>query len=78
MNKSHDRVMCILKYSALISLIFLVACAELRIHTLPVPPATAKLRVYVLPVTETGRWKTPADVFEKYTIKLQVDRADIE
>lgn len=43
-------------------LLFLTGCAEIRLNTLPEPARTAKLRVFVLPVSGTlprGTWKTP-------------------
>ncbi len=49
---------------------FLAGCAEIRLNPLPAPPATAKLRVLVLPVTgsrapERGPWRMPSAEFEE-------------
>ncbi len=64
MNKNHDLPMKILRLSIPITLIFLVACADFRIRTLPVPPQTGKPRVFVQAITEPGRWWVPDEVFE--------------
>ncbi len=39
--------------------IFMVACAEMRLNTLPTPPPTAKLRVFIQPISSlAGQMKT--------------------
>ena len=43
-------------------LLFVGACAEVRVNTIPAPPPTAKLRVFLIPVsdpTPRGDWPTP-------------------
>lgn len=54
-----------------LSLVFAAACAEVRVNTIPAPPPTAKLRVYiqVLTTTENVYWKLPHKVFEQKTIR---------
>jgi hypothetical protein len=56
----------------LVSIFFLSAmagCAEVQVRTLPAPPPTAKLRVFVQPITAAGGdsrpWDVPHDRFEK-------------
>ena len=45
----------------------LIGCAEIRLNTLPSPPPTAKLRVFVLPITSTshpaGGWPVSEKTF---------------
>jgi hypothetical protein len=43
----------------------LAGCAEVQVRTLPLPPPTPKIRVFVEAITEPGRWKMPAEVFAK-------------
>jgi hypothetical protein len=43
--------------------LFMGGCAEVRLNTIPAPSPTAKLRVFVLPISEGTRWTTP---HEKY------------
>jgi hypothetical protein len=63
----HNRVVYSL---ALLSLFFAVSCATVRVNTLPPPPPTAKLRVFVQPFTGPGRWLVPHEVFVKNQILL--------
>lgn len=51
-----------------VALLFVTGCAEIRLHSLPAPSTTAKLRVFVLPVSGAlpaqrsqfrGTWPTP-------------------
>ena len=57
---------------AVLTLFFAASCATVRINTLPPPPPTAKLRVYVRPFTGPGRWIIPHEVFVKNQIRLVV------
>ena len=41
----------------------LVACATIQVNPIPPPPPTAKLRVYVQPLTGTGKWGTPHEEY---------------
>jgi hypothetical protein len=46
-------------FSFLLLLIFAAGCAEVRLNTIPAPPPTTKLRVFIQPVTglnDRGRW----------------------
>jgi hypothetical protein len=45
-----------------LALLFVTGCAEIRLHSFPAPSPTAKLRVFVLPVSGTlprGAWGLP-------------------
>jgi len=43
----------------------LAGCAEVQVRTLPPPPPTPKIRVFVQAITEPGRWQMPAELFAK-------------
>jgi hypothetical protein len=43
----------------------LAGCAEVQVRTLPPPPPTPKIRVFVQAITEPGKWKMPEEVFAK-------------
>jgi hypothetical protein len=48
--------------------LLLGGCAEVRLHTIPAPPPSAKLRILVLPLTGSappGDWKMPHEEFAK-------------
>ncbi len=51
-----------------------VACATIRVGTLPAPPATAKLRVYIQPHSTMfegkGKWGTPDEKFVASQLRL--------
>lgn len=54
--------------SSLILGLGLLSCTELRLHTLPSPPPTAKLRVFFLPVSDVlprGAWGTPHEDYAR-------------
>jgi hypothetical protein len=54
--------------SSLILGLGLLSCTELRLHTLPSPPPTAKLRVFFLPVSDVlprGTWGTPHEDYAR-------------
>ena len=60
----------IFRAAILLMLFFLTGCADIRLNTLPNPAPTAKLRVFVLPVSgtlpkEKGNWKTPDAEFAR-------------
>jgi hypothetical protein len=51
--------------------LFIGGCAEVRLHTIPDPPPSAKLRVLVLPLTGSappGDWKTSHEEFARKQI----------
>jgi len=50
----------------------LAACATIKVNQLPAPPPTAKLRVYVQPLTGEGKWGTSHEVY----VQNQVRRAE--
>jgi len=55
--------------------LFAAACAEVRLNTIPAPPPTAKLRVFVQPITTQPsdpriRWPHSPQEFEKGTVKF--------
>jgi len=44
--------------------IFMVACAEIRLNPLPAPPPTAKLRIFIQPISSPeGQWKSSHQEF---------------
>jgi hypothetical protein len=43
----------------------LAACAEVQVRTLPPPPPTPKLRVFVQAITEPGKWRLSEEEFTK-------------
>lgn len=54
--------------------LFAAACAEVRLNTIPAPPPTAKLRVFVQPITQPSdpmiRWRPSPQDFEKNMVKF--------
>ena len=48
---------------AIFVLAFMAGCAEVQVRTLPAPPPTAKLRVFIVPISAGPGWMTP---HEKY------------
>jgi hypothetical protein len=67
----------------LVSIFFLSAmagCAEVQVRTLPAPPPTAKLRVFVVPISSGGKWmnsheqyaKNMIDVAQKHFERLKI------
>jgi hypothetical protein len=67
MDKVKNRFKSFLALALLLSLVYAAGCAEVRLHTIPAPPPTAKLRVYIQAFTspENVHWKIPHPVFEK-------------
>ena len=53
----------------LLTLFILTSCAGIRLKTIPPPSPTAKLRVYVLPITGQGNWGNPHEEFVEKTIR---------
>lgn len=41
----------------------LISCATIQVNPIPAPPHTAKLRVYVQPLTGEGKWGTTHEVY---------------
>jgi hypothetical protein len=41
----------------------LISCATIQVNPIPAPPHTAKLRVYVQPLTGEGKWGTSHEVY---------------
>ena len=72
MEKVKNRFKSFLTLALPLSLVYAAGCAEVRLHTIPAPPPTAKLRVYiqVLTSTENVYWMLPHQVFEKNTIRF--------
>ena len=57
--------------SFLILPLLIVACAEVRLNTIPPPPPTPKLRVFLLPVSNPPpqlSWPTPHEEWARYQI----------
>jgi len=47
-------------------LLFAAACAEVRLNTIPAPPSTAKLRIFIQPISSPeGQWRTSHQEFAK-------------
>lgn len=53
-----------------LTVFFLAACAKIQINTIPEPPPTTKLRVYVLALTGHGNWLTPHKEFVAGTTRI--------
>jgi hypothetical protein len=47
----------------------LSSCATIRVNPIPAPPPTAKLRVYVQPLTGEGKWGTPHEVYAQNQLR---------
>ncbi len=51
--------------------IFMVACAEMRLNKLPTPPPTAKLRVFIQPISSPGvQWRIPHQEYAKSQMRF--------
>ncbi len=61
---SHYIFFCCL---AVLGIVFPASCAKIHINTIPLPPQTAKLRVYVQPLTGHGTWNTTHAEFVSWT-----------
>lgn len=55
---------------ALLATLLLPACAKIQLTTIPEPPPTAKLRVFVLALTGPGKWITPHAEFAAATTRI--------
>ena len=56
-NSTFSRFFSIFSFAFL--LLFASGCAEVRLNTIPPPPPTTKLRIFIQPVTglrDQGRW----------------------
>ena len=73
MNKAKDWSKTFLILVALLSLVFAAACAEVRLNlnTIPAPPPTNKLRVFIQPVSGYNPfgWKTPQAEYARINIQ---------
>lgn len=47
----------------------MTSCATIQVNPIPAPPPTAKLRVYVQPLTSEGMWGTPHEVFVQNQVR---------
>lgn len=65
--------------AALFLLLFATACAQVRVNTIPAPPPTAKLRVFIQPITQENDpstvarkiyWRISHQNFEKNMVKF--------
>jgi len=52
---------------SVLALFILASCANIPLKTIPPPSSTAKLRVYVQPLTGQGRWDTPHEDYVEKT-----------
>ena len=69
-NSSVAKFFFIFSFSLL--LIFSAGCAEVRLNTIPAPPPTKKLRVFIQPVTglrDHGRWTVPHEEWAKRQVR---------
>jgi hypothetical protein len=73
MDKGNYGSKSLLTLVALLSLIFTAACTEVRLNlnTIPVPPPTTKLRVFIQPVSGYNRvgWKMPQAEYARINIQ---------
>ena len=70
-NSSVSKFLFIFSFSLL--LIFAAGCAEVRLNTIPAPPPTTKLRVFIQPVTglrEQTRWKVPHEEWARRQLRM--------
>jgi hypothetical protein len=51
-------------------LAFMAGCAEVQVRTLPAPAPTAKLRVFVVPISTGGGWKNSHEQYAKNMIAV--------
>jgi hypothetical protein len=71
MGKKKKLAMGSLLLGGFFLFLFMGGCAEVRLHTIPAPPPSAKLRVLVLPLTSAappGDWKTSHEEFARKQI----------
>ncbi|MBU0544142.1 MAG: hypothetical protein KKH97_02235 [Proteobacteria bacterium] len=54
---------------SVLALFMLASCANIPLKTIPPPSPTAKLRIYVQPLTGQGRWDTPHEEYVEKTIR---------
>ncbi len=69
-NSSGSKFFLIFSFSLL--LIFAAGCAEVRLNTIPAPPPTTKLRVFIQPVTglwEQGKWQAPHEEWARRQVR---------
>lgn len=59
-RRASNSILCSL---VLLTIFFLTACAKIHLNTIPPPPPTAKLRVYVQPFTGYGTWAASHEEF---------------
>ncbi|MBN1521049.1 MAG: caspase family protein [Candidatus Aureabacteria bacterium] len=57
-------------FAIMLSLFLLPGCASVRLGTLPEPPPSGKLRVFVKAVSGNYDWDTPHENFEKRTFTI--------
>lgn len=57
------------RISVLLVLGSLASCATIQVNPIPAPPPTAKLRVYVQPLTGEGKWGVSHEVFVQNQIR---------
>ncbi len=65
--KRYNSPYIILCCLAVLGIVFPASCAKIHINTIPLPPPTAKLRVYVQPLTGHGTWNTSHAEFVSWT-----------
>jgi len=59
-------------FSFSLFLIFAAGCAKVRLNTIPAPPPTTKLRVFIQPVTglrDLGKWRIPHEVWASWQVR---------
>jgi hypothetical protein len=73
MDRSNNWSKSFLTLAVLLFLVFAAACAEVRLNTIPAPPPTAKLRIFVHPVSgpaaESG-WGRPHEEWARRQVNI--------
>ena len=66
MGKDDKNLRKVFILGALLLSLFLAACAEIPLNPLPEPPPTAKLRIFIQPISSPGvHWAVPHEEFAK-------------
>jgi hypothetical protein len=63
MRKRSIRLVWVYLLGSIFFMAMMVGCAEVQVRTLPPPPPTAKLRVFVQPISTGSGWMNPHEMY---------------
>jgi hypothetical protein len=69
-NSIFSRIFSIFSFAFL--LLFAAGCAEVRLNTIPAPPPSTKLRIFIQPVTglrDQGRWMVTHEEWARWQVR---------